>query len=120
MKKAVYVGMAMLVLMCLSLPAWAQKGGHGAAGTGHAATGMSHSKKSSHKHSMSTEHSNKGGAVRGKSRAEEVQAQNSKADTERGFTEAPGMTQTTGKQAGKGAAHSHQGNTPAGAGTPHN
>ncbi len=122
MRKMVYVGMALLVLACLSLPAWAQKSGHGESGASHAATGMSHSKKSTHKSSMATDRSNKGGAMRGKTRAEEVQQENTKADTERGFTEAPGLTQTTGKAAGqtkgKSAAHSHTGNTPADAGTP--
>ncbi len=28
MRKLAYVGMALLVLMCLSIPVWAQKGGH--------------------------------------------------------------------------------------------
>ncbi len=121
MRKLLLGGLSFFVLTCLSLPAWAQKGGHGAAGAAHAAAGMSHSKKSSHKSSMSAERSNKGGAVRGKARAEEVQQENAKADTERGFTQAPGMTQTTGKAAGQAkgksvaAAHSKK---PANAGTP--
>ncbi|MBZ5563004.1 MAG: hypothetical protein LAP13_11375 [Acidobacteriia bacterium] len=123
MKKAIYVGMASLVVACLSLPAWAQKSGHGGSGASHAATGVSHSKKSSHKSSMATDRSNKGGAMRGKTRAEEVQQENAKADTERGFTEAPGMTQTTGKAAdqtkGKSTARSHTGTKPTDAGTPH-
>ncbi len=114
--------MASLVLACLSLPAWAQKGSYGGVRTAHAATGMSHSKKSSHKSSMAADRSNKGGAVRGETRAEEVQQENSKADAERGFTEASGMTPTTGKAAGqtkgKSAAHSQMGTRPTDAGTP--
>ncbi len=122
MRKLSSTGMALLVLMCLSLPAVAQKGSNGRGGKSLAATGMSHSKKSSHKSSMSAERSNKGGAVRGKARAEEVQQENTKADTERGFTEAPGMAQTTGKAAGqakgKGAARKHAGTKSGDAGTP--
>ncbi len=119
MKKVLYGGLTFFVLTCLSFPAWAQKGGQGGQGASHAAAGMSHSRKSSHKSSMAAERSNKGGAVRGKTRAEQVQQENTKADTERGFTEAPGLSQTTGQAAGKtkgkSAAHSKK---PANAGTP--
>lgn len=119
MKKTLYGVMAFLILACLSIPAWAQKGGQGSQGAAHATAGKMHSKKSAHKSSMSAERTNKGGAVRGKARAEEVQQENAKADTERGFTEAPGMTHPTGKAAekakGKSSTHSKK---PATAGTP--
>ncbi len=119
MKRALLGGLAFFVLTCLSFPAWAQKGSHGGEGAAHAVSGMSHSKKSSHKSSESAERSNKGGAVRGKARAAEVQKENTKAGTERGFTEAPGLSQTTGKSAGqpkgKSSVHSKK---PADAGAP--
>lgn len=78
--------LALLACGALSLPAWAQ-GQAGSHGKGQA---------SLHRHTGINSHaagrSNKGGAVRGLDRAKEVQGLNTKADTERGFTTAPGLT----------------------------
>ena len=42
--------------------------------------------------------------MRGTARAEEVQSMNTKADAERGFTEAPGLSKAGHPTAGKGSA----------------
>ena len=111
MKRMLYLGLAVFVFACLTMPAWAQKGGHGHSARGASAT---HAKSSSHA-SVSAGRSNKGGAVRGTARAEQVQGMNTKADTERGFTEAPGLSKTGQPTArkrpakGQGAAHGQKG-----------
>jgi hypothetical protein len=130
MKRVLYSGLAVMVMACLTSPAWAQKGGHGrgmgAAGASQGMSGMesttgtqhgkSQGKSSSHRQSMSSQRSNKGGATRGLSRAEQVQQMNNKADVQRGFTTAPGMGTAQSHQAnqsaanpGKSAAHNQKG-----------
>jgi len=112
MRNVAYLALAVLVSGFLTLPAWAQKGGKDHA-AGKASASL-HAKSSTHT-SMASQRSNKGGAVRGKARAEEVQAMNTKADAERGFTEAPGFSQTGKQNMGKGstkgqsATHSQKG-----------
>jgi hypothetical protein len=108
MRKATYLTLAVLVMGFLTVPAWAQKGGNGhAAGKSSASL---HAKSSAHT-SMASQRSNNDGKVRGKARAEEVQAMNTKADAERGFTEAPGLsktgTPTTGRSSTKGQSATH-------------
>lgn len=127
MKKVLCSGLTILVLGFLTVPAWAQKGGHGqGAGKSMGASGVTHGKASSHSpsshSSMAGERSNKGGQVRGRERAREVQGMNTTADTERGFTTAPGLDkadQQAGKHTaghGQSAPHGKQGNTPRGKG----
>jgi len=96
MRKVVYSGLALLVLGCLAGTAWAQKGGRGGgggkpAGVRAASRGKASTPSASKASPTSVERSNKGGEVRGTERAEEVQSMNTKADTERGFTTAPGL-----------------------------
>ena len=109
MKKAFYSGLAVLVLACLAGPAWAQKGGGGKA---RGAAAVSHRKASTRSVTgnapSSVERSNKGGEVRGQERAAEVQSMNTKADTERGFTTAPGP-EKAGQQAAQGGKGKHKG-----------
>jgi len=98
MKKVVYSGLALLVLVCLTGTAWAQKGGRGGgggkpAGVRAASHGKASTPSASKASPTSVERSNKGGEVRGQERAEEVQSMNTKADTERGFTTAAGLEQ---------------------------
>ena len=87
MKSRIFHGLlAVAVCGFLSMPAWSQ--GQGAShGQGQASV-HAHSGVNSH----AAGRSNKGGAVRGLARAQEVQSMNTKADTERGFTQAPGLT----------------------------
>ncbi len=102
MKKILYLGLAFLGFAFLGLPAFARANSHGKSAT--------HAKTS--KASKSTAHSNKGAAVKGLERAEEVQTADSKADAKRGFTVAPGVEKAEGKTAspgkkakGKSASH---------------
>ncbi len=88
----------------LAMPAWAQRGhrvGGGAALSAHSMSRLSlsdHSKGMSAKAHTSTSaranaemRSNKGAKLKSLDRAEAVQKMNTRADTERGFTTAPGL-----------------------------
>jgi hypothetical protein len=106
MKNKLFHGMlAIAVCGFLTSPVWArgQGGSHGnSAMHAHSANGHS-------AHAHHSMRSNKGGAVRGLNRAQQAQSMNSKADTERGFTSAPGMTHATSNastQAGGNGAQS--------------
>lgn len=100
MKKLLHSGLTLVVLAFLTTPAWAEKGGH-SHGSPAAA---SHSKGASHSvghKRMSSKRSNKRGDVHGLERAEEVQAMNTKADANRGFTVAPGVEKAEGETTAK-------------------
>ena len=111
MRKAFYSGLALLVIAFFASDSWAQKGGghdrakdstHGSVtASANRDTHSVDADKDAHhgKHSKKTNtRSNKGGAVRGKERAEEVQGLNSKADSNRGFTTASGVEKAETKK----------------------
>lgn len=102
MKKVFYCGLGLLVSTLLTTPASAQRGGRGH-GLTHASQSLGSDKdKNKNTHSMKASNhnrSNKGGTVRGKERAEEVQSMNKKADTNRGFTTASGVEKAETKTA---------------------
>ncbi len=91
-----------LILALVAVPAWAQH--RSAAGDRHASSAAitaPNQEPKPERTRMSTLRSNKGGKVRGRERAEQVQALNAKADTKRGFTVAPGVEKAEGKTPAK-------------------
>ena len=91
----------------LAIPGWAQRGGHG--------RGMSMSKSPAaisrpatraSQPSKAQARSNRGGKVRGRQRAEEVQTMNTRADANRGFTVAPGLQKSERHATSKNAKRS--------------
>ena len=98
MKRVLYFGLAFLVFVLLAIPAAAQESERGKAR--HSKSTSSH--PAAHRmlrHRSKPRHrSNKGGKVRGKERAEEVQQMNKKADANRGFTIAPGVEKAESKK----------------------
>ncbi len=104
MKKSLVVLTGCLLALWLAMPAWAQRGlrlGSGAVlptrsmsrmGASEHAKGMSMKAHTSNSARANAEmRSNKGAKVKGLARAEDVQMMNTKADTNRGFTTAPGL-----------------------------
>lgn len=96
MKKLILGGLALLVLLFLTLPAWAQDRGAGRGrGRGPAASGagqqQTQREPGSSRSVRATERSNKGGQVRGRERARQVQQSNTRANQRRGFETAPGL-----------------------------
>jgi len=112
MKNALYCTTALLVLALLPTSASAQRSGRShESGIRSSRNHDSDKSKNTAKDTDSSKvakqnRSNKGGAVRGKARAEQVQSLNNKADTNRGFTIAPGVEKAETKTAGN---NSHAG-----------
>jgi len=109
-----HLGSIFLALAFLSTAVLAQRGGHGhgsgiASGAPHPGqhhglhSGKSKDKVADSKKTKENTHSNKGGAVRGKERAEEVQGTHKKADANRGFTTASGVEKAEAKTTTKSA-----------------
>ncbi len=115
------------IALWLAVPAWAQRGrpvGGGAAMSARSMSGlgasMRHSGMSIKTHSstsaraMPKMRSNKGGTSKGTDRTDAVQKMNTRADTNRGFTRAPGLATArthTNASAKTGAAASGSGQT---------
>ncbi len=93
MRKWLQLAAAAALVAVLTVPAWAQPGkgqtkakSHGKAAATASATPL-----------QAQTRSNKGGEVRGQTRAAEVQTLNTKADSKRGFTTSKGLTKSSAK-----------------------
>ncbi len=103
MKRLLHLGLATLVVAFVAIPAVADSGKHG-----HRARGSPSHVKVSSKSSKASVRSNKGGKVKGRERAEEVQEMNKRADARRGFSVAPGVENAEGKHATKKTVKAHK------------
>ncbi len=126
MKKLFNLALALMVLGFLASPGWAQgrgRGGGKAKGGDASAASQdqdSDNHESSHsakgkKHSDMPSRSNKGGAVRGRERAEEVHEMNSKSDADRDSSTSVGHEKSKKPVAGKsttsGGSSKHSSNS---------
>ncbi len=100
MKRLIGLGVAIVVAVFLAAPGYARQGRGQGGGNSSGARLSSHAPKPNTR-------SNKGGKVRGRERAEEVQEMNKRADRERGFDVAPGVEKA---EAGKTGKKSHKRN----------
>ncbi len=99
MKKALHLGLGLFVLLFFAVSGWASHGRRGKS-SGNSATGLTHS------HAVkSSARSNAGGKTRGTERAEQIQSKNTTADTNRGFTTAPGLDKAEKHSAEEKAEH---------------
>ncbi len=112
MKKSFAIVMGCAIALWLAVPAWAQRGpraGGGAAmsarstsmlgaNTRHTSMGMK-TRNSTSARASAKMRSNKGATLKGIDRADAVQNMNTRADTNRGFTTAPGLATATTKGA---------------------
>lgn len=112
MKKSFAIVMGCAIALWLAVPAWAQHGSRVGSGGAMSARSTSMLGANTRHTSMSTKthnstsaratakmRSNKGATLKGLDRADAVQNMNMRADTNRGFTTAPGLATATTKGA---------------------